>query len=447
MDGSPNPNPSPQPGSPLPDRFELGELLGRGAMADVYAAQDRTLDRPVAVKLFRIDPDGVTRHRFHDEARALARLSHHGLVSVFDVGEHDGRPFLVMQQVAGQSLLERLLTGPMSPTETRRMGIVLAEALAHVHERGVVHRDVKPSNILLEEDGTPHLGDFGIALLAGSARMTNTNEIIGTPAYLAPEQVLGEEIGPPVDVYALGLVLLECLTGDSEYIGGSEVETAVARLHRSPHIPPELPHDLVGLLTAMTANDPSQRPTAAQCARHLDPIGLSTTRLPALAVIAPLLTTGTHTATTAVPAQRAAVPVWRPLAAAAAGVAALATGLVLTLGSPSPVAGGQQPPAADNVPVTQSSTSTTPPSTTTTAPPTAVQEAPVVSHRGRGTGGGRGRGGGGSSGGGSSDGGGGSGSSGGSSGGGGGSSGDGSNGGGGGSSGGGGGSSGGSGGD
>lgn len=372
----------PQPGSPLPDRFDLGELLGRGAMADVYAAHDRTLDRPVAVKLFRIDPDGVTRHRFHDEARALARLSDPGLVSVFDVGEHDGRPFLVMQLVAGQSLLDRLLTGPLSDTQTRKLGVVLAEALAHVHERGVVHRDVKPSNILLDQDGAPHLGDFGIALMAGSARLTKTNEIIGTPAYLAPEQVLGTEIGPPVDVYALGLVLLECLTGEIEYIGGSEVETAVARLHRSPNIPPDLPHDLVGLLAAMTANDPAQRPTAQQCARHLDPTGLSTTRLPPLGVIAPELAM-------AAPERSALGRVWRPLAAATAGIATLAAGLVLTLDSPAPVAGGQSPPIADQ-PGTQQPT-TTP--TTTTPPPTTVQEAPVVDHRGRGNGGGQGNGG------------------------------------------------------
>ncbi|HEX5404937.1 MAG TPA: serine/threonine-protein kinase [Pseudonocardiaceae bacterium] len=389
----------PTSGAPLPDRFELGELLGRGAMADVYAAHDRTLDRPVAVKLFRLDPDGVTRHRFHDEARALARLSDPGLVSVYDVGEHDGRPFLVMELVAGQSLLDRLLMGPMSHTETRRMGVVLADALAHVHERRVVHRDVKPSNILLDADDAPHLGDFGIALLAGSARLTKVNEIIGTPAYLAPEQVLGSEIGPPVDVYALGLVLLECLTGKIEYLGGSEVETAIARLHRAPHIPDDLPHDLVGLLSAMTAYEPAQRPTAQQCARHLDPTSLSTTRLPALAVIAPELAESMTTVTARPTAARS---VWRPLGIAAAGIAALATGLVLTLDSPATTSGGQSPLVADQ-PAQQQPTSTTP---TTTPPPTTVQEAPVVNQRGRGNGGGGGRGHGSGHGGGNSDGGG-----------------------------------------
>jgi serine/threonine protein kinase len=410
----------PAPDSPLPERYELGELLGRGAMADVYRGHDKMLDRPVAVKLFRLDPDPMTRRRFHDEARALARLSHPGLVGVYDVDTHHGRPYLVMQLITGQSLQTRMLAGPMEAGQVREIGTVLAGALAHAHSRGVVHRDVKPSNILLGDDGEPYLGDFGIALVLGAARLTKTNEIIGTPAYLAPEQVLGEDVGPGVDVYALGLVLLECLTGEIEYFGGTEVEIALARLHRSPRIPTGLPYDLAGLIGAMTATDPAERPTAAQCEHHLGAApttGLATSRLPAVGALIGATTSR-----------------WRPLAAAGVGLAALGTGLALSLGSPASTAGVQHPQVAATQP--SETTVAPPPSTTTTPPPTTTQQQEVVHHHrhgGRGPGGGDdNRGGGGDHGGGGGDhGGGSSGGGGGSSGGGGGSDGGGSDGGGG----------------
>ncbi|HEX3648929.1 MAG TPA: serine/threonine-protein kinase [Pseudonocardiaceae bacterium] len=380
-------DPREQAAPPLPERFELRELIGRGAMADVYAAHDRMLDRPVAVKVFRVDPDVVTRRRFQDEARALARLSHPGLVAVYDVDTKDARPYLVMRLVHGQSLQNLLLTGPLPADEVFRIGAILAGALAHVHANGVVHRDVKPSNILLDADGSPLLGDFGIALLTGAERLTRTNEIIGTPAYLAPEQVLGGEVGPPVDVYALGLVLLECLTGEIEYFGGSEVEIALARLHRAPRIPSDLPFDLAGMIAAMTAQNPSERPSAAAVARHLSgstevmpvPIGSATSRLAAPVPVAA--------------ARRSAVwGVWRPVAVALAAAAALATGLTLLLGSPNPTSGPQRNPGVAEQPVTTPSPTTT----TTTAPPTTTEQSPSVvarRHGGPGNGDGRGPGG------------------------------------------------------
>jgi eukaryotic-like serine/threonine-protein kinase len=236
-----------------------------------------------------------------------------------------------------------------------------------------VHRDVKPSNILLGDDGKPYLGDFGIALVLGAARLTKTNEIIGTPAYLAPEQVLGEDVGPSVDVYALGLVLLECLTGEIEYFGGTEVEIALARLHRSPRIPTGLPYDLAGLIGAMTATDPAERPTAAQCEHHLGAApttGLATSRLPAVGALVGATTSR-----------------WRPLAAAGVGLAALGTGLALSLGSPASTAGVQHPQVAATQP---SETTVAPPATTTTPAPTTTQQQEVVHHHrhgGRGPGG------------------------------------------------------------
>ena len=190
--------------------------------------------------------------RVADEARALDRLDHRCLVSVFDGGLHRSRPYLVMQLIRGQSLSGRLLSGPMAATSVVPLMALLADALAHVHGRGVVHRDVKPSNILLDQQGVPYLSDFGIALLSGHPRVTSADEIVGTPAYLAPEQVYGGQLGPAVDIYALGLVLLECLTGRREYNGTNRMKAALARLDRAPQIPAELPVPLTALLHAMT---------------------------------------------------------------------------------------------------------------------------------------------------------------------------------------------------
>jgi serine/threonine protein kinase len=250
---------------PLPSRFEVDGLLGRGVGTVVYSAHDQLLDKAVAVKLFPADPDPMTCLRVADEARALDRLDHRCLVSVFDGGLHRSRPYLVMQLIRGQSLSAQLLSGPLPPTLVVPLMALLSDALNHVHTRGVVHRDVKPSNILLDQQGVPYLGDFGIALLSGHPRVTSGDEIVGTPAYLAPEQVYGGQLGPAVDVYALGLVLLECLTGRREYTGENRMKAALARLDRAPQIPADLPASLAALVHAMTDVEPEQRPTADQC--------------------------------------------------------------------------------------------------------------------------------------------------------------------------------------
>jgi serine/threonine protein kinase len=249
----------------LPARFRVDGLLGRGVGTVVYSAHDDELERPVAVKLFPADLDPTACHRIAGEARALDRLDHRRLVSVYDGGVHRGRPYLVMQLVRGQSLSARLRSGALSTDAALPLTALLADGLSHVHGRGVIHRDVKPSNVLLDQEGLPYLSDFGIALVPGQSRVTRADEIVGTPAYLAPEQVLGGRLGPAVDIYALGLVLLECLTGQREYGGTSRMKAALARLERQPHIPVTLPMPLAGLLRAMTALDPTQRPTAEGC--------------------------------------------------------------------------------------------------------------------------------------------------------------------------------------
>ncbi|MGW4439643.1 protein kinase domain-containing protein [Streptomyces sp. NPDC004596] len=234
-------------------------------MADVYEGVDTRLRRPVAVKVFRPGPDPQIEDRLTAEAVLLARLQHPGLVTVYDAGRDDDRTYLVMQLVKGPTLRSLLAGGALPERRVVRVGAALARALAYVHRAGIVHRDVKPSNILLDAAGDPHLADFGIARLVNATRHTAPDVLIGTAAYLAPEQVAGRRVGPAVDVYALGLVLLESLKGELEY-EGTPLEAAVARLHRPPEVPAWLPSDLATLLRAMTAQEPEARPDAESCA-------------------------------------------------------------------------------------------------------------------------------------------------------------------------------------
>ena len=248
-------------------RYELGALLGTGASAVVRRAQDRVSGRTFAVKLFHAGASAHDRRRQQREMRALATLHHPGLVALHDGGVEDGRPFIVTDLVEGPTLAERLDAGPLDPEELLGVGARLADALAHVHHAGIVHRDLKPANVLLGADG-PRLADFGIARALDGTAVTGTGYVVGTAAYLAPEQVRGEWVGPEADVYALGLVLLESLTGRREY-PGALVESATARLHRPPGIPAGLPFALGTALRAMTALDPADRPTAADVATML----------------------------------------------------------------------------------------------------------------------------------------------------------------------------------
>jgi serine/threonine protein kinase len=223
------------------------------------------LGRSVAVKLFRNRAGAHSDRRCGDEARLLATLNHPGLVDVFDAGWHDDREFLVLQLVEGRTLGRRIAGGPLPAEDVVRIGAVLAEALHHVHERGIVHRDVKPSNVLCADDGGVFLTDFGISHPTGAEGVDRAGGVVvGTAPYLAPEQVQGGPIGPPCDVYALGLVLLECLTGKREY-PGSQIEAAMARLHREPMVPEHAPVPLGQLIRSMTSLDPGARPSAAEC--------------------------------------------------------------------------------------------------------------------------------------------------------------------------------------
>ncbi|MFJ1969096.1 serine/threonine-protein kinase [Streptomyces sp. NPDC087903] len=252
----------------LAGRYRLDTLIGSGGAADVHRGFDLRLKRPVAVKVFRPGTGFETDEGLGGEAVILARLQHPGLVTAYDAGRHDGRAYLVMQLIEGPTLKGRIAEGPLSCEDTAALGADLAEALAHAHEAGIVHRDVKPSNILLDASGRPYLTDFGISRLVDATTHTATGTLIGTAAYLSPEQVLGRSVGRPADIYALGLVLLECLTGSLEYDGGP-LEAAIARLHRPPLLPDSLPQQLADLLRDMTSLDEQTRPSALACARAL----------------------------------------------------------------------------------------------------------------------------------------------------------------------------------
>ncbi|WP_186004560.1 serine/threonine-protein kinase [Isoptericola variabilis] len=335
-------------GALLGGRYRLEGLVGRGGMADVFEATDQALGRRVAVKVLRdVAQDPSDRDRFTAEARTLARLSHPSIVTVLDADADGDQPFLVLELVDGGSLAElehRLASGAVA-----RLGAQVAAALAHAHAAGVVHRDVKPANVLLGADGGALLTDFGIArLLADTVRHTRTGTTIGTAAYLAPEQVRGEAVGPPADVYSLGLVLLEALTGERAY-AGSAVEAAVARLHAPPAVPEDLPAGWREILSAMTHDDAEVRPTAAQAAAALqqltdaDDAGWS----PATATTAartrddvPTVASPPFVADADADAdrrRRRAIPV----GAAFAGAAAVATAVVLS------VVGGGEPSVAE----------------------------------------------------------------------------------------------------
>ncbi len=249
----------------------------------MFRAHDEVLDRPVAVKVFRAErvaPDGSDTangiERQQLEVAALARLNHPNLIALFD-GSLDAAPhaYIVMELIEGPSLAAQIAQGPLPEASVREIGIQLADGLAYVHAQGMVHRDVKPENILLgidrsDEDHTvrARLSDFGIVRLLGTERLTSVNFTLGTASYLAPEQARGSAVDPPADIYSLGLVLLEALTGQRMF-DGPPLEAAMARLSQRPQIPAELPEPWPGLLYAMTEFDPAARPTATEIARVL----------------------------------------------------------------------------------------------------------------------------------------------------------------------------------
>jgi serine/threonine protein kinase len=243
-------------------RFRLGEKLGEGATGIVYRAA--AAGAQVAVKVLRSDLDEVARARFLREARVAAESRH--VVPILEVGEADGQTYLVMPFYE-RSLAALLREGPLELDKTARLAADLGRGLDALHERGILHRDVKPSNVLLGPDGAA-LADFGLARAADSTRLTREGQLLGTPLYLAPELIEGEEATRASDLYALGCVLYECLAGRPPFVGRGAAEIGFAHLVEKPDVA-GLPSNVgLALLTAL-AKEPAARPTTGTALARL----------------------------------------------------------------------------------------------------------------------------------------------------------------------------------
>jgi hypothetical protein len=250
-----------------PGRYELDELLAAGGFGQVWRATDLALGRPVAVKVlhagFACHPE--TLDRFRAEARHTGALSHENIARVYDYGEppEAPAPFLVMELVEGQSLAEMLAAGPLDPAAVVDIVAQTAAGLDAAHRAGLVHRDIKPANLLISPDGLVKITDFGISYAAGSAPVTSTGQLVGTPGYLAPERVRGGRAGPSSDLYSLGVVAWECLAGRAPFTG-TAVEVAIAHRDRAlPLLPAGVPAEVEALISGLTAKDPAVRPATA----------------------------------------------------------------------------------------------------------------------------------------------------------------------------------------
>jgi WD40 repeat protein len=262
----------PGPTGAVPGYEVLGEL-GRGGMGVVYKARQVALNRVVALKMILAGAHAAEqdRARFRAEAEAIARLQHPGIVQVHEVGQHDGCPFFSLDYCPGGTLAERLAGKPLPPRDAAALVEALARAVHYAHDHGVVHRDLKPSNVLLAADGSPRITDFGLAktLDAGSGH-TRTGSVLGTPSYMAPEQAAGKtkELGPLVDVYALGALLYECITGRPPFQGPTPLDTIAQVLHDEPAAPrslqPGVPRDLETVCLRCLEKEPARRYASAQ---------------------------------------------------------------------------------------------------------------------------------------------------------------------------------------
>jgi serine/threonine-protein kinase len=259
------------------DRYRLDEPIGSGGMGDVWQASDTVLGRRVAVKLLdarRADDPGF-QTRFRHEARAMAMLHNPGVADVYDYGEtaDGGTAYIVMAYVDGQPLNRRLTEhGRLDPAETMSIVAHAARALHAAHTAGIVHRDVKPGNLIVRPDGTVALVDFGVARSASSAAITGVDEVIGTALYIAPEQVAKDSTGPATDIYSLGAVAYHCLAGHPPYPGSNPLTVALRHLNDDPPpLPPDAPAPVRDLVATAMSKDPADRfPDASAMAEAAD---------------------------------------------------------------------------------------------------------------------------------------------------------------------------------
>ena len=257
-----------EPGTVLGDRYRLDQRVASGGMADVWAAEDDVLQRRVAVKVMRPDGDHeeLFALRFRDEALHSAALIHTNIATLFDYGEDDGVAFLVMELVDGKPLSAIIKErGRVEPDQVRSIVGQCALALGVAHEARVVHRDVKPANILVREDGLVKLTDFGIARAVDASGHTRAGDLLGTPSYISPEQALGRPATGASDLYALGVVAHEMLSGAKPFDKPTPIATAMSHLHEAPPpLPDDVPEDLGGVIEDLLEKDPRHRPENAR---------------------------------------------------------------------------------------------------------------------------------------------------------------------------------------
>ena len=263
---------TPSAGTVLSDRYALTERIAAGGMGEVWAATDTILGRTVAVKLLipALSEQSGFLERFRAEARCSAALHHANITTVFDYGEDAGSAYLVMELVSGQPL-SRVISecAPMSAPATASILIQAANALEAAHQGGIVHRDVKPANILITPDGTAKLTDFGISRLVNTAPLTQTGQILGTAQYLSPEQAMGQSATASSDIYALGVIGHEMLTGQPPFNADTLVATAVAHLNQPPPpLPETVPVGIRNVIIAALAKNPADRPATAADMAH-----------------------------------------------------------------------------------------------------------------------------------------------------------------------------------
>jgi eukaryotic-like serine/threonine-protein kinase len=287
-------------GSLVLNRFLIERRIGSGGFGVVYEAWDGRLERPVAVKA--IEQRGEAGRRVLREAQAAARLNHPGIVTLYEMGEEDGNALLVTELVEGSTLSRLAHNGELCDREIGEIGADLCEALDHAHSRGVVHRDIKPQNVQVLEDSEPRakLMDFGVAQLAGDSPLTAAGDVVGTLAYMSPEQAEGRPAGPEADVYSLALTLYECWSGENPYRHATPAATARAiggRARRLRRLRPDLPRELSDTVDACLSPRPSHRPSLEelgtaiedsldQLADHLPTSSHLVTRVGALAAAA-----------------------------------------------------------------------------------------------------------------------------------------------------------------
>jgi eukaryotic-like serine/threonine-protein kinase len=266
------------PASVSPPGYEILGELGRGGMGIVYKARQVQLDRLVALKMILAGglAGSAERDRFRTEAEAIARLQHPNIVQVYEVGEHDGKPFFSLEFCSGGSLQQKLNGAPLPPLEAAQLVQTLAHAVQAAHERSVIHRDLKPANVLLASDGTPKITDFGLAKKLDDVGQTASGAVMGTPSYMAPEQAAGrvKDVGPAADVYALGAILYELLTGRPPFRGETPMDTLVQVLGWEPAPPrrlqPKVPRDLEVVCLKCLEKEPARRyPSALALAEEL----------------------------------------------------------------------------------------------------------------------------------------------------------------------------------